>query len=54
MLKKDLKDERYRATVQWTVVTASDQAAVAAARVKSFCPCHEKDTTFFFFIVKTK
>ena len=32
---KDLKDERHRATVRWTVVTASDQAA-AAARVKSF------------------
>ena len=35
---KDLKDERYRATVRWTVVTASDQAP-AGARVKSFCPC---------------
>ena len=35
---RDLKDERYRATVRWTVVTASDQAP-AGARVKSFCPC---------------
>ena len=33
-LLRDLKDERNRATVRWTVVTASDQAA-AAARVKS-------------------
>ncbi len=31
---RDLKDERYRATVRWTVVTASAQAA-AAVRVKS-------------------
>ena len=31
---RDLKDERHRATVRWTVVTASDQAA-AAARIKS-------------------
>ena len=31
---RDLKDERYRATVRWTVVTASDQAT-AVARVKS-------------------
>ncbi len=30
----DLKDERYRATVRWTVVTASDQAT-AVARIKS-------------------
>ena len=31
---RDLKDERHRATVRWTVVTASDQAATAA-RIKS-------------------
>ena len=33
-LLRDLKDERYRATVLWTIVTASDQAS-ADARVKS-------------------
>ena len=32
--KWDLKDERYRATVRWTVVTASDQAT-AVARIES-------------------
>ena len=32
--EEDLKDERYRATVRWTVATASDQAP-AGARVKS-------------------
>ena len=37
--EQDLKDERYRATVQWTVVTASDQAP-AGARVKSCYPHH--------------
>ena len=31
---QDLKDERHRATVRWTVATASDQAA-AAARIDS-------------------
>ena len=37
---QDLKDERYRATVRWTVVTASDQAP-AGARVKSCYPHHD-------------
>ncbi len=32
--RRDSKDERHRATVRWTVVTASDQAA-AAARIES-------------------
>ncbi len=33
-VRRDSKDERYRATVRWTVVTASDQAT-AGARVES-------------------
>ena len=41
--QKDLKDERHRASVQWTLATASDQAP-AGARIKSFCPCQEKST----------
>ena len=39
--KLDSKDERYRATVQWTVVTASDQAS-ADARVESLALMHKK------------
>ena len=39
--KRDSKDERHRATVRWTVVTASDQTP-AGVRVKSFCPCQKK------------
>ena len=38
---RDLKDERYRATVLWTVVTASDQAT-AVARIKSLALRHKK------------
>ena len=36
LLARDSKDERYRATVRWTVVTASDQAALRGA---SRIPC---------------
>ena len=41
VLIRDSKDERYRATVQWTVVTASDQAP-AGARVESLHSDHNK------------
>ena len=34
-LHGDSKQERYRATVRWTVVTATDQAAQFAARIES-------------------
>ena len=34
VVQRDSKDERHRATVRWTVVTASDQAT-AVARVES-------------------
>ena len=40
----DSKDERHRATVRWTVVTASDQAP-AGARVESCNVHHEKSTS---------
>ena len=40
----DSKDERHRATVRWTVVTASDQAP-AGARVEPRCLHHEKSTS---------
>ena len=39
--KTDSKDERNRATVRWTVATASDQAP-AAARVESCLGRHTK------------
>ena len=39
-----MKDERHRATVRWTVVTASDQAP-AGARVEPRCLHHEKSTS---------
>ena len=42
---RDSKDERYRATVRWTVVTASDQAA-AAARIESLRAGHIKSPRF--------
>ncbi len=40
----DSKDERHRATVRWTVVTASDQAP-AGARIEPRCLHHEKSTS---------
>ena len=42
--KTDSKDERHRATVRWTVATASDQAP-AGARIESCCLHHEKSTS---------
>jgi len=50
----DLKDERHRATVRWTVVTTSDQGdPVAANQVPSLAPVERLDTQFgqslFFF-----
>ena len=42
-LNGDSKDERYRATVRWTVVTASDQAP-AGARVESPVSHRQKGT----------
>ena len=45
---RDSKDERHRATVRWTVVTASDQAA-AAARIESLRAGHEKARTSVLF-----
>ena len=44
LLHRGSKDERHRATVRWTVVTASDQAP-AGARVEPRCLHHEKSTS---------
>ena len=44
LLHRGSKDERYRATVRWTVATASDQAP-AGARVEPHCLHHEKSTS---------
>ena len=44
LLHRGSKDERHRATVRWTVVTASDQAP-AGARVGPRCLHHEKSTS---------
>ena len=44
LLHRSSKDERHRATVRWTVVTASDQAP-AGARVEPRCLHHEKSTS---------
>ena len=41
LLHRGSKDERHRATVRWTVATASDQAP-AGARVEPRCLHHEK------------
>ncbi len=54
----DSKDERHRATVRWTVVTASDQAAAAAARIESLPArqaailCISRDCGFFYILLK--
>ena len=40
--KRDLKDERYRASVRWTLATASDQAP-AGARIKSLHSDHRTE-----------
>ena len=44
LLHRGSKDERHRATVRWTVATASDQAP-AGARVEPHCLHHEKSTS---------
>ena len=43
LFERDLKDERHRATLRWSVVTASDQAP-AGARIE---PLRAKKKHFF-------